>query len=75
MEFMEWLGNNGIPFAIVFTKIDKLSKRHLTENMRAYAAKMLEAWEELPPVLTSSSETRAGREEILGYIESVNRQL
>ena len=75
MEFMEWLGNNGIPFAIVFTKIDKLNKRHLTENMRAYAAKMLEAWEELPPVLTSSSETRAGREEILGYIESVNRQL
>ncbi|MDR2470303.1 MAG: ribosome biogenesis GTP-binding protein YihA/YsxC [Tannerella sp.] len=75
MEFMEWLGNNGIPFAIVFTKTDKLSKGRLTEHMRAYEAKMLETWEELPPMLISSSETRAGREEILGYIESVNRQL
>jgi GTP-binding protein len=72
LEFMEWLGECSIPFAIIFTKADKISKSRLAENLRVYREKMLEGWEELPPILTSSSEERAGREEILNYIDSLN---
>jgi len=73
LEFMEWLGENAIPFAIIFTKTDKISKGRLQENMQAYAAKMLETWEELPPIFTSSSEKKEGRDEIIQYIEEINR--
>jgi GTP-binding protein len=72
LEFMEWLGECGIPFAIVFTKTDKVGKSRLAENLRVYREKMLENWEELPPILTSSSEKQEGREEILDYIDSLN---
>ena len=75
LEFMEWLGENGIPFAIIFTKIDKISKGRLAENIKVYQEKLMETWEELPPILTSSSEKKEGREEILGFIESVNKSL
>jgi GTP-binding protein len=75
LEFMEWLGENGIPFAIIFTKADKISHVRLTENMQAYSEKMREVWDELPPVFTSSAEKHAGREEILGYIDSINSTL
>ena len=75
LEFMEWLGENGIPFAIIFTKTDKISKGHLQENFRLYEAKLLEQWEELPPVFFSSSEKKEGRDEILDYIEQINRTL
>ena len=75
LEFMEWLGENGIPFAIIFTKIDKISKGRLAENIKVYQEKLLETWEELPLILTSSSEKKEGREEILGFIESVNKSL
>ena len=75
LEFMEWLGENGIPFAIIFTKTDKISKGRLQENFRLYEAKLLEQWEELPPVFFSSSEKREGRDEILEYIEQINRTL
>ena len=75
LEFMEWLGENGIPFAIIFTKIDKISKGLLKKNMEAYQAKLLETWEELPPILYSSAEKREGREEILGYIKAINKSL
>ena len=72
---MEWLGENGIPFAIIFTKTDKISKGRLQENFRLYEAKLLEQWEELPPVFFSSSEKKEGRDEILDYIEQINRTL
>lgn len=75
LEFMEWLGENGIPFSIIFTKIDKLSNSKLKENLNKYTAKLLETWEELPPVFLSSSEKRAGRDEILGYIGDINKNL
>jgi GTP-binding protein len=75
LEFMEWLGENGIPFSIIFTKADKVGRVRLQENIRAYSAKMLESWEELPPILTSSAEKKEGKEEILNYIETINRQL
>jgi GTP-binding protein len=75
LEFMEWLGENEIPFSIIFTKIDRISKGRLKENVRNYQEKLLEAWEELPPILFSSSEKKEGREEILTYIEDINKQL
>lgn len=75
LEFMEWLGENEVPFAIIFTKIDKISRDRLTENLNKYKERLLETWEELPPILLSSSETKDGREEILDYIQSINRQL
>ncbi|WFE83549.1 ribosome biogenesis GTP-binding protein YihA/YsxC [Parabacteroides chongii] len=75
LEFMEWLGENGVPFSIIFTKIDKISKGRLKENLKAYQDKLLESWEELPPILLSSSEKKEGREEILNYIDEINKSL
>ena len=74
-EFMEWLGENGIPFCIVFTKLDKLSKRQQTENIKAYKDKLAEQWEELPPIFLTSSEAKIGRMDILDWIEQVNQSL
>lgn len=75
LEFMEWLGENGVPFSIVFTKIDKISKSRLNENLKVYKDKLLESWEELPPIFLSSSEKKTGKEEILGFIEEINRNV
>lgn len=75
LEFIEWLGENAIPFAIVFTKIDKLSKSRLNENMTVYLNKLHETWEELPPIFHTSSEAKIGGEEILDYIEQINKRL
>jgi len=75
IEFMEWLGENGIPFSIIFTKIDKLSKSKLSENLKAYRDKLFETWEELPPIFITSSEKGQGREELLGYIDEINKSL
>ena len=75
LAFMEWLGENGVPFSIVFTKIDKISKGRLQENVRIYSEKLLETWEELPSFFYTSSEKREGRDELLDYIEEVNRSL
>ena len=75
LEFMEWLGENGIPFTIIFTKIDKISKGRLQENLKTYQTKLLESWEELPPILISSSEKKEGKEEILNYIDEINKSL
>lgn len=75
LEFMEWLGENGVPFSIVFTKADKLPRTKLQANISQYKKQLLEEWEELPPCFVSSSETRMGREEILDYIEQINRSL
>ncbi len=75
LEFFEFLGANGIPFSIVFTKTDKLSNSKLNENLKAYRDKLFEQWEELPPLFVSSSETKLGREELLGYIDNINQAL
>lgn len=75
LEFMEWLGLSGIPFSIVFTKSDKLSKSKLNENMNTYRQKLAESWEELPPVFITSSEKAEGRDELLEYIHEINRSL
>lgn len=75
LEFMEWLGENEVPFAIVFTKGDKLGKVRLRENVEAYKQKMLETWIELPPVFVTSAETGMGGDELLRYIESINESV
>ena len=75
LEFMEWLGENEVPFAIVFTKGDKLGKVRLRENVEAYKQKMLETWVELPPIFVTSAESGMGGDELLQYIESVNESL
>ena len=75
LEFMEWLGENGIPFSIIFTKADKLKSGRLKMNINAYVRELSKQWEELPPYFISSSENRTGRTEILDYIESINKDL
>jgi GTP-binding protein len=75
LEFMEWLGENGIPFSIVFTKADKLSKLRLNENVETYKNILLESWEELPPIFVTSSEKKIGGEQLTAYIEQINEQL
>jgi len=72
LEFMSWCGEKGIPFSMVFTKIDKLSSSALQKNMAVYRKEMLKYWEELPPVFTTSSESKFGREKLLNYIEVWN---
>ena len=73
VDFIRWLGENGIPFSIVFTKADKLGRVRLAENVEKYKETLLEEWEELPPVFITSSEDRRGREEILEYIDTINK--
>ncbi|MBQ1973771.1 MAG: YihA family ribosome biogenesis GTP-binding protein, partial [Paraprevotella sp.] len=73
LEFMEWLGENGVPFSIIFTKADKLSRGKAQSNVHSYLNELKKQWEELPPHFVSSAETRMGREEILNYIESINK--
>ena len=75
MEFFSWLGENGVPFAIVFTKADKLTKTALASNIEAYKKELLSEWEELPPVFVTSSETAMGRDELLAYITDINKSL
>ncbi len=75
LEFIEWLGENGVPFSIVFTKADKLTKTALGTNIENYKARLKEDWEQLPPIFITSSQTRDGREEILNYIEQINASI
>lgn len=74
LEFINRLGENGVPFALVFTKTDKISKLKVSQNVAKFKEKMLETWEELPPLFLSSAEKGDGRDEILDYIESINNQ-
>ena len=75
LEFIEWLGLSSVPFAIVFTKADKLTANKVSQNVEAYKQKLLETWEELPPYFITSAEKRQGREEVLDYIEQINKEL
>lgn len=75
LEFMNWCGEKGIAFSMVFTKIDKLSSSALQKNLAKYKKEMLKYWEALPPLFTTSSESAFGKEKILNYIETINSQL
>ena len=73
LEFFDWLGENGVPFAIVFTKLDKLGNDAGRRNVEKYCNRLLQTWEELPPIFLTSSETGRGRDELLDYIEQLNK--
>lgn len=75
LEFMNWCGEQQIPFSMVFTKIDKLSSTALQKNLAKYKKEMLKYWEELPPVFVTSSSSAFGREKILNYIDSINKAM
>ena len=72
MLFMEWLGQNQIPFVIVFTKMDKLSSSQLNKNITKYKTEMLKTWEDIPQTFRSSAESGLGKSEILKFIEQTN---
>ena len=74
-DFMQWLGENGVPFSIIFTKADKMGKTKLESNIALYRRKMLQQWEELPPMFVTSSEDKRGREELLEYISQINTMI
>ena len=71
LEFMEWMGENQIPFAIIFTKLDKLKPNALKRNVEIYKEKMLETWEEMPQYFVTSSTDNTGRDEVLNYIDQI----
>lgn len=75
LEFMQWLGENAIPFCIIFTKADKLKQKDLDENLENYQAEMLETWAEMPQFFITSATSGLGKEEILNYIETINKEL
>ena len=75
LEFMQWLGEQGIPFGIIFTKADKLKPKAMERQLRLYMDELLKTWESLPPHFVTSAAHRTGREELLEYIDSINQEL
>ena len=72
LNFMEWLGSNQIPFAIIFTKVDKLKPKNVDEYLTSYKDILLETWEELPRYFVTSSSKSIGKKDLLSYIDSIN---
>ena len=76
MEFITWLGQSGIPFSIIFTKADKIgNEQKARKAAKKYMETLKETWEELPPYFVTSSDKRIGREEVLDYIENINKEI
>lgn len=75
VEFMYWLGSNQIPFSIIFTKSDKLKPAAIDRNIEIYKNKLLESWEVMPTYFITSSSHGTGREEVLNYIDDINKNL
>lgn len=75
LEFMQWLGENAVPFAIVFTKADKLKPLAIERNIATYQEILLKSWEAMPPYFVTSAENYIGKEELVGYIEDINKTL
>lgn len=74
VEFMQYLGEQGIPFCIIFTKADKLKPKAIERNVELYKVQMLESWEDMPKYFVTSAENGLGREEVLEYIDMLNQQ-
>ena len=75
LEFIQWLGESSVPFALIFTKADKLTAAKVRASVEAYKKVLLETWEELPPIFVTSSENKQGRDEVLDYIETINQEI
>ena len=73
MEFMQWLGENGIPFVMCFTKQDKLSKSEAAKNLANYKKEMIQIWKELPPIFLTSSTNKKGQDEVLRFVADTNK--
>ena len=74
-DFIDWLGESSIPFSLIFTKADKLSNQKAKENVQKYMDSLRDVWEELPPYFVTSSEKKTGRDEVLNYIDSINKDI
>lgn len=74
-DFVDWLGQSGVPFAVIFTKADKVGPGRALQNAKAWMDKLRDVWEELPPYFITSAEKKQGRDEVLGYIEQINKTL
>lgn len=75
LDFINWLGEQYIPFAIVFTKADKVGREKIHDNVERYKQKLTETWDELPPMFITSAETKQGRDELIDYIELLNAKI
>lgn len=75
LEFMEWLGEHGIPFSIIFTKADKLKPKAIERNISEYEMEMLKTWEEMPSYFVTSSSKAIGREDVLQFIDDTNKEI
>jgi len=75
LDFMKWLGENGIPFSIIFTKADKLKPKAIENHVEDYKKILLETWEEVPNYFITSSSKDVGKEEVLEYIDSLNANM
>ena len=75
VEFMQWLGERAIPFAIIFTKADKLKPQAIERNVASYKEALLEWWEEFPPYFVTSAQNKTGKEELTQYIEQTNQTI
>ncbi|MEP5612604.1 MAG: ribosome biogenesis GTP-binding protein YihA/YsxC [Cyclobacteriaceae bacterium] len=75
LEFIQWMGGESIPFSLVFTKADKLGKTQIQSNFAAYKKTLQKTWEELPKTFVTSSEDKVGKEEILEFIDSLNKSI
>ncbi len=75
LEFIEWLGHNGVPFSIIFTKADKPNSQKLQQNQQVFLDRLAEQWEELPPYYVTSSAAKNGREAVLNHIEDILEQV
>jgi GTP-binding protein len=75
LEFISWLGESGVPFALIFTKVDKISASKFNKNQKVYESVLLETWEELPPVFKTSVPKKLGKEDLLDFIEEINTSL
>ncbi len=69
LEFMQWMGESNLPFAIIFTKTDKITKNELASNLSTYRKKLLDFWEELPPHFITSAENNSGKDDVLNYLD------
>lgn len=74
-EFIDWLGRSSIPFSIIFTKADKLSAQKAKQSVETYMQSLTDTWEELPPHFITSSEKKTGRDEVISYIDNINKSL
>lgn len=75
IDFINWLGESGIPFSLIFTKLDKVTQKEFSFNFKKYSQELRKTWDDLPEMFKSSSEKKIGKEEILSFIEDTNKYL